>query len=125
MLYNLSMIKKVILLSFLLLFVSNVVFAVRAVTKAEHEAYLRGLGLNDIQIVKLQEIDRIYLNKRLDAQNESREYRRNNPNLTKEEYERYHSDMRNKIEKDYKKDLGKVLNYWQKKNYLEYKSRVY
>ena len=119
------MIKKIIFLILILLFVSNVVFAVRAVTKAEHEAYLRGLGLNDTQIVKLQEIDRIYLNKRLDAQNKSREYRRNNPNLTKEEYERYHSDMRNKIEKDYQKDLGKVLNYWQKKNYLEYKSRVY
>ena len=117
--------KKSIILILILLFLSNAAFAVRAVTKAEHEAYLRGLGLNDTQIVQLEEINRIYLNKQLDAQNKSREYRRNNPNLTKEDYNRYHSGLRNKIEKDYKKELDKVLNYWQKKNYLEYKSRVY
>ena len=119
------MIKKVIISVFIILSISYPAFAVRAVTKAEHEAYLRGLGLNDTKIIKLEEIDRNYLNKRLEIQRISREYRRQNPTLTKEDFNRYHSSLIKEAEKNYKKELGKVLNYWQKKNYLEYKSRVY
>ena len=119
------MIKKSLILTLTLLFISNAAFAVRAVTKAEHEAYLRGLGLNDAKIIKLEEIDRNYLNKQLEIQRKSREYRRQNPTLTKVDFDRYHSRLKIEAEKNYKKDLGKVLNYWQKKNYLEYKSRVY
>lgn len=117
--------KKVITLILFLLFASNTAYAIRAVTKAEHEAYLRSLGLNQTKIEKIEEIDLIYLNKRLEAQEKSRQYRRNNPTLTKDDYNHYFSTLWNKIEKDYRKDLGKVLNPWQKKRYLEYKSRVY
>lgn len=119
------MIKKAVILTLILLFVSNAAFAFRAVTKAEHEAYLRGLGLNEVQITKLEEIDRGYLNKRLEIQNKTREYRRSNPAITKEDYELYRYKLTNEAEKNYKKDLGKVMNYWQKKKYLEYKSLVY
>ena len=108
------MIKKVIILALIILFISNAAFAVRAVTRAEHEAYLKGLGLNQTQITKLEEIDR-----------KSREFRRQNPTLTKKDFDRYHSNLIYEVEKSYKKDLNKVLNPWQKKRYLEYKSRVY
>ena len=117
--------KKTIILILFLLFASGTAFGIRAVTKAEHEAYLKRLGLNQAKIEKLEEIDLIYLNKRLDAQEKSRQYRKNNPTLTKDDYNRYFFTIWNKIEKDYKKDLGKVLTPWQKKQYLEYKSRIY
>lgn len=117
--------NKLIILTLIILLTSNVTFAIRAVTKAEHEAYLRSLGLNKAKITKLEEIDRIYLNKHLEAQEKSREYRRQNPDLTKDEYNFYYLKIKNQIDKDYKKDLGKILNYWQKKSYLEYKSRQY
>lgn len=116
---------KAILLTLIILLAANSAFGIRAVTKAEHEAYLKSLGLNQSKIEKLEEIDLIYLNKRLEAQEKARQYRRNNPTLTKDDYNRYTFTLRNKIEKDYKKDLGEVLNYWQKKQYLEYKSRRY
>ncbi|MBR6301296.1 hypothetical protein IKR55_01005 [bacterium] len=117
--------KKAIILTLMLLFASNTAFGFRAVTKAEHEAYLRSLGLNQTKIEQLKEIDLIYLNKRLEAQEKSRQYRKNNPTLTKDDYNHYTFTLWNQIEKDYRKDLGKVLNHWQKKRYLEYKSRVY
>ena len=117
--------KKAVIITLIILFLANAAFAIRAVTKKEHEAYLRSLGLNKNQIEKLEGIDRIYLNKRLEAQEKSRQYRKNNPTLTKDDYNHYTYTLWNKIEKDYKKDLGKVLNNRQKKKYLEYKSRVY
>jgi len=117
--------KKVVILALILLFLSNAAFAIRAVTKEEHEAYLKSLGLNKTKIEKLQEIDLIYLNKQLEADKLSREYRRQNPNLTKEDYNRYHQKVRMEAEKAYQKDLNKILNYWQKKKYIEYKSRIY
>ena len=117
--------KKAIIITLVVLFISNAAFGIRAVTKAEHEAYLKGLGLSQAKITKLDEIDRNYLEKRLEISNQSRQYRRQNPTLTKEECDRYHTKLVLKAQKDYEKELNKVLNYWQKKRYLEYKSRRY
>ena len=124
MLYSFPMKKKILIL-ILCLFISGAAFAIRAVTKAEHEAYLKGLGLNETQIQKLEEIDLNYVHKRIEIADQSRECRRKNINLSPEACENYHTKMVIKAQKEYEKDLGKVLNYWQKKRYLEYKSRRY
>ena len=124
-LYNLPMKKKILILILCLFIISGAAFAIRAVTKAEHEAYLKNMGLNETQIQKLEEIDLNYMHARLEIADQSRECRRKNINLSPEACENFHTKMMMKAQKEYEKDLGKVLNYWQKKKYLEYKSRRY
>ena len=116
--------KKIILTMAIMSFVQA--FAIRAVTQKEHENYLRySLLLNDKQIETLNSIDREYFSKLDAALEKSRKYSDNNPQLTKKEADAYTSKLINEVEKDYKKNLSKVLNFWQKNKYLEYRSRVY
>ena len=116
--------KKIILTIAIMFFAQA--FAIRAVTQKEHEDYLKySLRLNDKQIETLNSIDREYFSELSAALEKSRKYRQDNPQLTKEEANAYTSKLINEVEKDYKKNLSKVLNFWQKNQYLEYRNRVY
>ena len=116
--------KKIILI--LSIFVFAQAFAIRAVTEKEHEDYLKhSLLLNENQIETLNAIDKEHFKQLDEALEKSRAYRRNNPQLSKEECDKYTSKLLAEVNKNYKKDLSKVLNFWQKNQYLEYRSRVY
>jgi len=117
--------KKILfILSILVLFV-NSSLAYRALTKEEHYNYLKSLGLNEAKIAELEKIESSHYKNYDNAVKDIRKHYETHPNLTKEEYAKYNRKVKAEVQKQYEKDLDKILNFWQKKSYFEYKSRVY
>ena len=83
------------------------------------------LGVNNSKIEKLEELNLEYNKKMNDALEKSRKYRRNGLCTTKDECNKYTHKLVSDIDKDYEKKLNKIMNFWQKKKYLEYRSIVY
>lgn len=115
--------KKILLILFLLIITPC--FAIKAVSKEGHIAFLKNIGLNETQIEKLEKADEVKYLKIQNAMNSSRKYRKENPVLGKKAYNEYYNNLLKEIENDYKKELSTFLSPKQKQTYLEYKSRVY
>ena len=93
--------------------------------KNNDDDFIKSLGLNKEQILKLEEIEKQKSLKTNNALRLSREYKLKNTHLTKQECNKYTSELLRDIQKDYEKELSKSLNPVQKYRYLDYKSRVY
>ncbi len=117
--------KKISILSILLLFLAGIAFAFKAETPEDEQLFYKSIGLNNEQIIKVHKINNSYNLKIEEALNKSREYRKKYPTLSKEEGNDYLNKMLNRIDKEREREINKFMNPWQKNRYLEYKSRVY
>ena len=115
--------RKILLI--LVIFLSLPSFAIRAVTQEEHIAFLKKIGLNETQIEKLEKADAKKYEKISKVTTLSRQYRRENPTISKEEYNEYLRKLIKDIEKDYEKELSTFLNKKQKQIYIERSSLVF
>ena len=113
------------LLATLFLLLSTNAHAIKALEQEQYSAFVKGIGLNQEQIIKLEEIEKQKSNNFKEAIKKSKKYKKENLDLTNKEYNLYASKLLKEVQKGYEKDLSKIMNNKQKAKYLEFKSRVY